>query len=45
MALHARSVAATAGATGADVDRIARQLVAEGAIKVERAREIIEAAG
>lgn len=41
MALHARSVAATAGATGDDVERVARQLVAEGNIKVERARELL----
>ncbi len=41
MALHARSVAATAGATGEDVERVARQLVTEGNIKVERALEIL----
>jgi hydroxymethylglutaryl-CoA reductase len=41
MALHARSVAATAGAVGADVDRIANQMIDEGEIKVERAKEIL----
>ena len=42
MALHARNVAATAGATGETVDRIADQLVNEGNVKVERAIEILE---
>lgn len=42
MALHARNVAATAGAKGGMVDKIADQLVREGAVKVERAREILE---
>lgn len=41
MALHARSVAATAGAVGDQVDRVAAQLVAEGVIKVERALELL----
>ena len=42
MALHARQVAVTAGAQGADVDRVAAQLVAEGQIRVERAKELLE---
>lgn len=42
MALHARSVAATAGAVGDAVERIADQLIAEGEIKVERARELLD---
>jgi hydroxymethylglutaryl-CoA reductase len=41
MALHARQVAVAAGAAGADVDRVAAQLVAEGQIRVERARELL----
>lgn len=41
MALHARQVAAAAGAQGAEVDRIAAQLVQEGQIRVERARELL----
>ena len=41
MSLHARQVAVAAGAQGADVDRIAAQLVREGAIRVERARELM----
>ncbi|HQY90550.1 hydroxymethylglutaryl-CoA reductase, degradative [Caldilinea sp.] len=42
MALHARQVATAAGAQGNDVDRIAAQLVSEGQIRVERARELLE---
>jgi hydroxymethylglutaryl-CoA reductase len=42
MALHARQVAIAAGAQGDAVDRIAAQLVAEGQIRVERARELVE---
>lgn len=41
MALHARSVAATAGAEGDVVEQIAAQLVAEKCVKVERARELL----
>ncbi|MFO7634556.1 MAG: hydroxymethylglutaryl-CoA reductase, degradative [Caldilinea sp.] len=42
MALHARQMAVAAGATGSEVDRIAEQLAAEGQIRVERARELLE---
>lgn len=42
MALHARQVAIAAGAVGDEVDRIAEQLVMEGQIRVERARELLE---
>jgi hydroxymethylglutaryl-CoA reductase len=38
MALHARSVAATAGATGELVDRVAEALIASGNIKVDQAK-------
>jgi len=41
MALHARQIAVAAGAEGATVDRIAAQLVQEGQIRVERARELL----
>lgn len=44
MRLHARQVALAAGATGAQVQQIADQLVAEGNIRAERAREIISKA-
>ncbi len=43
MRLHARQVALAAGAQGAQVQRIANQLVAEGAIREERARELVRA--
>jgi hydroxymethylglutaryl-CoA reductase len=43
MTLHARCVAVTAGARGADVERVAEALVASGAVKVERAREVLAA--
>jgi hydroxymethylglutaryl-CoA reductase len=41
MSLHAHQVAIAAGARGLDVDRIAAQLVREGQVRVERARELI----
>ena len=41
MALHARQVAIAAGAEGAEVDRVAAQLVVEGQIRVERAHELL----
>ncbi len=42
MALHARNVAATAGARGEQIDIIAERLVKEKSVKVERAKEILE---
>jgi hydroxymethylglutaryl-CoA reductase len=41
MALHARNIAITAGATGADIDRVARSIVAAGDITVDHARSIL----
>ena len=41
MALHARQVAVAAGAAGLEVERLAAQLVEEGHIRVERARELL----
>jgi hydroxymethylglutaryl-CoA reductase len=41
MALHARQIAIAAGAQGAAVDWVAQQLVREGQIRVERARELL----
>jgi hydroxymethylglutaryl-CoA reductase len=41
MALHARQMAVAAGAQGELVERVASQLVREGQIRVERAREIV----
>ena len=42
MALHARNIAITAGATGADIDRVARAIVAAGDITVDHARSILD---
>jgi hydroxymethylglutaryl-CoA reductase len=42
MSLHARQVAVAAGAADADIDWIAAQLVAEGQVRVERARELLQ---
>ena len=42
MSLHARNVAATAGAKGKLVDVVAKRLVKEKNVKVERAKEILE---
>ncbi len=41
MALHARQMAVAAGAQGEAVERIAAQLVQEGQIRVERAKELL----
>jgi hydroxymethylglutaryl-CoA reductase len=41
MALHARQMAVAAGAQGAAVDWVASELVREGQIRVERARELL----
>jgi hydroxymethylglutaryl-CoA reductase len=43
MALHARSVAVTAGAVGAEIDRVAHELIAGGLLTVARARELLAA--
>ncbi len=42
MSLHARTLAATAGATGDLVDRIAAMLVKEKNIRLERAQELLK---
>ena len=42
MSLHARQVAVSAGAEGEEVTRVARQLVKEKKINVERAAEILK---
>jgi len=41
MRLHARQIAVAAGAGGEAVERIAGQLIAEGSIRVERAKELL----
>jgi hydroxymethylglutaryl-CoA reductase len=42
MGLHARQVAMAAGAEGALVDRIADQMVAENAVRTDRAAELVQ---
>ncbi len=42
MALHARQVAIAAGAVGEQIERIARQMVAENAVRLDRAQEILQ---
>lgn len=44
MALHARQVAISAGASGAQIDHIAEQLVAEKKIHLARAKELLQTA-
>ena len=42
MTLHARQVAAAAGAKADEIERLAAQLVAEGVIRSDRAAEILQ---
>jgi hydroxymethylglutaryl-CoA reductase len=42
MSLHARQIAVAAGATGSEVETVAQQLIVEGTIRIDRAREILE---
>ena len=41
MALHARNIAILAGATGAEVDRIASEIISIGDVTVDRAKELL----
>ncbi len=41
MALHARNIAIAAGASGVQIDKVARSLIAAGQVSTDRAREII----
>jgi hydroxymethylglutaryl-CoA reductase len=41
MGLHARNIAATAGARPDEVDRLVERLIAEHAIRIDRAKEIL----
>src|SRR5262245_2636014 len=45
MALHARAVSHAAGARGAEAEMLRRQLVADGEIKIDRARELLRSLG
>ncbi|MFN8420285.1 MAG: hypothetical protein U0528_13745 [Anaerolineae bacterium] len=42
MSLHARQLAIAAGATGDQVMRIVEQMIAEGNIRLERAKELLK---
>jgi hydroxymethylglutaryl-CoA reductase len=42
MSLHARNIAQTAGAKGDEIDRVVERLVAEGKVRMDRAKEILE---
>jgi hydroxymethylglutaryl-CoA reductase len=42
MTLHARQVAIAAGATGPDIERLARQLAQENTVRIDRAEEILK---
>ncbi|MBL4687208.1 MAG: hydroxymethylglutaryl-CoA reductase, degradative, partial [Nannocystaceae bacterium] len=42
MSLHARSVALSAGAEGAEVEQLARALIADGEIKADRAEVLLQ---
>jgi hydroxymethylglutaryl-CoA reductase len=42
MELHARNIAATAGARADEVDRVVARLVAEHAIRIDRAKEVLD---
>ena len=42
MSLHARQVAIAAGATGEMIERLAQQLVRENAVRIDRARQILD---
>ncbi len=44
MTLHARNIAITAGATGSDIDRVAKAIVAEGDVTVACAKRVLESA-
>lgn len=41
MRLHARNVAVMAGASGADIDAVAKKIADEGQVNVEKAREVL----
>lgn len=43
MSLHAKNIAVMAGATGALIDEVAKRLVEEKKVRVDRAKEILEA--
>jgi len=42
MRLHARNIAVNAGATGDEVDKVTKELIAKGKVRVDVAKEILE---
>ena len=42
MGLHARQVALAAGASGEQIERLARQLVSEKTVRIDRAEAILK---
>jgi hydroxymethylglutaryl-CoA reductase len=42
MGLHARQIAIAAGAEGDQVEKVARQLVSEGTVRLDRAQELVD---
>ena len=42
MSLHAKNIAVMAGAKGDEIDKVADQLVKEGKVRLDRAKEILE---
>ncbi|MEK6838954.1 MAG: 3-hydroxy-3-methylglutaryl-CoA reductase, partial [Candidatus Thermoplasmatota archaeon] len=42
MSLHARNIAATVGAVGGEIDRVAEVLVQERKVRMDRAKEVLE---
>jgi len=42
MELHATNIAVLAGAKGDEIDEVAEQMIKEGNINVQRAKEILE---
>lgn len=45
MALHARNIAIMAGAKGPEVDRVAKQIAADGDVSVDRAKQVLHELG
>jgi hydroxymethylglutaryl-CoA reductase len=42
MSLHARNIAQTAGARGDEIEKVVKQLVSEGKVRMDRAEEILD---
>jgi len=42
MSIHAKNIAVMAGATKDEIDKVADQMIKEGKIKLDRAKEILE---